>query len=67
MEFITLKAVIFPFINLLWIGSIVMVIGFVISIFRRNKENKIIMEKLIAVKHKVSVVLQEPYPEKEEV
>lgn len=67
MEFITLKAVIFPFINLLWIGSIVMVFGFGISIFRRNKENKTILNKLIPAKHKVSAVLQEPYPEKEEV
>lgn len=67
MEFITLKAVVFPFINLLWIGCIIMVIGFVISIFRRNKENKFLSEKMIPVKQKVSAVLTEPYPETEEV
>ncbi|MDJ1503210.1 cytochrome c biogenesis protein CcsA [Xanthocytophaga agilis] len=33
-DFIILKAIEKPYINILWIGSIVMLIGFVISIFR---------------------------------
>lgn len=37
-NWIVMKAIIFPYINLFWIGGILMVIGFLISIFRRNKE-----------------------------
>jgi cytochrome c-type biogenesis protein CcmF len=37
-KWIVLKAVKFPFINLLWGGTIIMVIGFLLSIFRRQKE-----------------------------
>jgi len=32
IDFVTLKAYIFPYINLVWIGLILMAIGFVISI-----------------------------------
>lgn len=39
-QFITLKAMVFPFINLLWLGCIVMVVGFGIALFRRMKEYK---------------------------
>lgn len=39
-QWVVLKAIEFPFINLLWGGTIIMVIGFILSIFRRNKENK---------------------------
>lgn len=34
-DIITLKVYLFPFINLLWIGIIIMVIGFIISIVQR--------------------------------
>ncbi len=37
-QFITLKAMVFPFINVLWLGCIVMVTGFGIALFRRAKE-----------------------------
>jgi cytochrome c-type biogenesis protein CcmF len=37
-DWLVFKSIEFPFINLYWIGTIVMVVGFVISIFRRKKE-----------------------------
>lgn len=40
MEYVTLKAYKFPFINVLWIGVGVMVIGFIVSMVRRNRLNK---------------------------
>ena len=39
-KWIVLKAIKFPYINLLWGGTILMVVGFLLSIFRRNKEIK---------------------------
>lgn len=39
-DWVVLKAIEFPYINLLWGGTIIMVIGFTLSIFRRNKEIK---------------------------
>ncbi|WP_207535144.1 heme lyase CcmF/NrfE family subunit [Desertivirga arenae] len=39
-KWIVMKAIKFPYINLYWGGSIIMVIGFLLSIFRRNKEVK---------------------------
>jgi cytochrome c-type biogenesis protein CcmF len=35
MRYITLKAFRFPYINVLWVGTILMVIGFLISMYRR--------------------------------
>ena len=35
MRYITLKAYQFPYINVLWLGTIIMVIGFMISVVRR--------------------------------
>ena len=37
LQYITLKAYKFPFINLLWIGTLFMALGFIISIVRRVK------------------------------
>jgi len=37
---IVMSALEFPYINFLWSGTIIMVIGFLLSIFRRNKELK---------------------------
>lgn len=37
---VVMKAIEFPYINLFWGGTIIMVIGFILSIFRRNKELK---------------------------
>jgi cytochrome c-type biogenesis protein CcmF len=39
-KFIVMKAIEFPYINFLWAGTIIMVIGFFMSILRRNKELK---------------------------
>ncbi len=39
-DWVVLKAIEFPYINLFWGGTIIMVIGFLLSIFRRNKELK---------------------------
>lgn len=40
-KWIVMKAIKFPYINLFWAGNILMVVGFLISIFRRNKEIKV--------------------------
>jgi len=39
-SYIVMKAMEFPYINFFWSGTIIMVIGFLLSIFRRNKELK---------------------------
>ncbi len=36
-DFIIMKAIIFPYINLLWGGTIIMIIGFLLSIYQRLK------------------------------
>lgn len=38
-KFIIMKAIKFPFINVLWLGCFVMVFGILISLLRRKKEN----------------------------
>ena len=43
--YIVMRAINFPYINFFWSGTIIMVIGFVMSIFRRNKELKISMQR----------------------
>ncbi len=40
-DLLTLKVYQFPFISLLWLGVMIMVVGFIISIFYRNKTNKL--------------------------
>ena len=37
---VVMRALDFPFINLLWSGTLIMILGFLLSIFRRNKEIK---------------------------
>lgn len=39
-DWLVFKSIEFPFINLYWVGTIVMVVGFFMSILRRNKELK---------------------------
>lgn len=39
-DYIIMKAIVFPYINLLWGGTVVMVIGFILAIFRRVQEYK---------------------------
>jgi cytochrome c-type biogenesis protein CcmF len=41
MEYVTLKAYNFPFINVLWLGTILMVLGFFLSMAWRIKTNKL--------------------------
>ncbi|GAA0547567.1 cytochrome c biogenesis protein CcsA [Chitinophaga japonensis] len=38
-DYIVLKALVFPYINVLWGGVLVMIVGFVMSIYRRLKRN----------------------------
>ncbi|MEZ4805108.1 MAG: cytochrome c-type biogenesis CcmF C-terminal domain-containing protein [Bacteroidia bacterium] len=40
MDYIILKAIEFPYINLLWLGTFVLIIGFVLAIIQRFKEAK---------------------------
>ncbi len=40
-SYIVMRAISFPYINFFWSGTIIMVIGFLMSIFRRNKELKV--------------------------
>ncbi|WP_207493536.1 cytochrome c biogenesis protein CcsA [Aridibaculum aurantiacum] len=40
LDFVTLKAYEFPFINVLWLGIVVMLIGFIMSIVYRVKHGK---------------------------
>ncbi|MFT6814795.1 MAG: cytochrome c-type biogenesis protein CcmF [Sphingobacteriales bacterium] len=39
-DYIIMKAIVFPYINLLWGGTIIMVLGFLISMIRRIKESR---------------------------
>ena len=39
-KWIVMRAIQFPYINFLWSGTIIMVIGILLAIFRRNKELK---------------------------
>ncbi|MDN3588408.1 cytochrome c biogenesis protein CcsA [Pedobacter aquatilis] len=40
-DWVVFKAIEFPYINFYWVGTIVMVVGFLLSIFRRRKEAKL--------------------------
>lgn len=39
-DYIIMKAIVFPWINLVWAGTIIMIIGFLLAILRRLQENK---------------------------
>ncbi len=39
-DFLTLKVLKFPFINLLWLGTFVMAVGFIMSMVRRMQPEK---------------------------
>lgn len=45
LDFITIKAYKFPFINLVWAGTIIMVIGFFISALHRRERLKLVRNK----------------------
>jgi cytochrome c-type biogenesis protein CcmF len=40
MQYVTLKAYKFPFINLVWLGTILTVIGILISMFHRRYQSR---------------------------
>lgn len=44
-RWIVFKAIKFPYINFFWAGTIIMTIGFIMAIFRRNKELKLSTRK----------------------
>ncbi len=45
-DYIVMKALVFPYINVLWLGIVVMVLGFFISIWNRlTKKEKILVEQ----------------------
>jgi cytochrome c-type biogenesis protein CcmF len=46
MQYLTLKAYRFPFINLVWLGTIIMVIGFFIAMARRIQTNRSSLRKI---------------------
>jgi cytochrome c biogenesis factor len=39
-DFITLKAYLFPYINLVWLGLVIMSVGFVVSLVYRVRTSK---------------------------
>ena len=46
MQYLTLKAYKFPFINLVWLGTLIMVTGFFIAMFRRIQTNRPSLRKI---------------------
>ncbi|HEY0040325.1 MAG TPA: cytochrome c biogenesis protein CcsA [Flavisolibacter sp.] len=50
MQYVTLKAYKFPFINLVWGGTILTVIGFLVSMFYRRQQSKISRKSLKVLK-----------------
>jgi cytochrome c-type biogenesis protein CcmF len=46
MQYLTLKAYVFPFINILWLGTVIMVIGILMSMVRRIKLNRTSLRKI---------------------
>jgi cytochrome c-type biogenesis protein CcmF len=42
--FVALKVYQFPFINVLWLGTFIMIIGFIMSMVRRAKMNRSLKE-----------------------
>ena len=40
IDYVIMKAIVFPFINILWLGCIVMSFGFFLSLWQRYKEGK---------------------------
>lgn len=50
LDFITIKAYKFPGINLVWLGAIITVIGFIISLFYRRQQGRVSRKNLRIVK-----------------
>jgi cytochrome c-type biogenesis protein CcmF len=47
---VTLKAYKFPFINLVWLGTILTVIGFLVSMFHRRQQSQVAAKTLKVVR-----------------
>jgi cytochrome c-type biogenesis protein CcmF len=47
-SYVVMRAINFPYINFFWAGTIIMVIGFLMSIFRRNKDLQISNQRIEA-------------------
>lgn len=45
-DYIVMKAIVFPFINVLWLGIIVMVSGFFISMWNRMTKKEVVLPKI---------------------
>lgn len=54
-DYIVMKAYVFPFVNLLWLGTIIMVIGFAISIRKRILQMRKLLEQSTTSKHEEKV------------
>ncbi|GAA4753807.1 cytochrome c biogenesis protein CcsA [Flavisolibacter ginsenosidimutans] len=50
MQYVTLKAYKFPFINLVWLGTIITVLGFIVSLFYRRQQGRVSKARLKIVK-----------------
>ncbi|MFN2457576.1 MAG: cytochrome c biogenesis protein CcsA [Chitinophagaceae bacterium] len=46
MQYVTLKAYKFPFINILWLGTIIMIVGIIMSMVRRAQLNRARLHKI---------------------
>jgi cytochrome c-type biogenesis protein CcmF len=46
MQYVTLKAYKFPYINILWLGTLIMVIGLIMSMVRRVQLNRNSLQKI---------------------
>jgi cytochrome c-type biogenesis protein CcmF len=36
-DYVIMKAILFPYINVLWLGTVVMILGFLLSLYKRIK------------------------------
>ncbi|MFM2360415.1 MAG: hypothetical protein RLY16_2408 [Bacteroidota bacterium] len=49
MDFVTLKAYLFPYINLVWLGLVIMVVGFTLSLVHRLNLSKVVSAIILIV------------------
>jgi cytochrome c-type biogenesis protein CcmF len=59
LQFVTLKAYKFPFINLVWAGTMIMVIGFLISMIHRRRQNRLTKKTMRALLKEEKTVAEE--------
>ena len=56
LQYVTLKAYKFPFINLVWLGTIIMVLGMIISLFYRRSQLKLTARNLTVIRRQAEPV-----------